>query len=198
MLHLIRVDIYKINFQSVQFSHSVVPDSFDPMDARLPCPSPTPGACSDSCPSSWWCHPTISSSVIPFSSHLQSFLASRSFLMSQLSSSCGQSIGASASASVFPMNIQSWFPLGLSGLISLCNRREKGRAQLLKEWHSPSTRHKLLRIKWDQDGRQTKPWSQISKWNDTPRGAVTVPSHCLKTMELAVAQILETSAPSQK
>ena len=86
--------------------------------ARLPCPSPTPGACSNSCPSSQWCHPTILSSVVPFSSCLQSFPASGSFLMSQIFRSGGQSIGASPSASVLPLNIQGWFPLGLTGLIS--------------------------------------------------------------------------------
>ena len=85
--------------------------------ARLPCPSPTPTACSNSYPS--WCHPTISSSVIPFSSCLQSFPASGSFPMSQPFAWGGQSIGVSASASVLPMNIQDWFPLGLTGLISL-------------------------------------------------------------------------------
>ena len=87
--------------------------------ARLPCPSPTPGACSNSCPSSQWCHPTISFSVIPFSSHLQSFPASGSFPMSCLFESGGQSIGVSASTLVLPMNIQSWFPFRLTGLISL-------------------------------------------------------------------------------
>ena len=87
--------------------------------ARLPCPSPTPGACSDSCPSSWWCHPTISSSVVPFSSCLYSFPASGSFPVSQLFSSGGQSIGISASASVPPVNIQDWFPLRLTSLFSL-------------------------------------------------------------------------------
>ena len=84
---------------------------------RLPCPSPTPGTCSNSCPSSQWCHPIISFSVVPFSSCLQCFPASGSFLMSQLFTSGGQSIGASASASVLPMNIQDWFPLGWTGLI---------------------------------------------------------------------------------
>ena len=84
---------------------------------RFPYPSPSPGACSDLCPLSWWCHPAISSSFVPFSSCLQSFPASESFPMSQLFASGGQSIGASASASVLPMNIQDWFPLGLSGLI---------------------------------------------------------------------------------
>ena len=78
-----------------------------------------PGAYSNSCPSSQWCHPTISSSVVPFSSHLQSFPASGSFPMSQFFTSSGQSIGVSASASVLPMNIQDWFPLGWTGWISL-------------------------------------------------------------------------------
>ena len=88
---------------SVQFSHPVVSDSLGPrglQHARSPCPSPTPGAYSNSCPSSWWCHPTISSSVVPFSSCLQSFAASGSLPMSQFFASRGQSIGASASASV--------------------------------------------------------------------------------------------------
>ena len=86
---------------------------------RLPCPSPTPRACSNSCPSSWWCQPTISSSVIPFSSLLQLFPASESFPMSQFFASRDQSIGASASASVLLINIRDWFPLGLTSLISL-------------------------------------------------------------------------------
>ena len=105
---------------SVQFSHSVMSDSLQPQGlqhARLPCPSPTPRACSNSCPLSWWYHPTISSSVILFSSCLPSFPASGSFPNSQFFESGGQSIGASASASVLPMNIQDWFPLGLTGLI---------------------------------------------------------------------------------
>ena len=80
--------------------------------ARLPCPSPAPRACSNSCPSSWWCHPTISPSVIPFSSCLQTLLASGSFSMSCLFASSGESVGASASTSVLPVNIQDWFPLG--------------------------------------------------------------------------------------
>ena len=85
---------------------------------RPPCSSPTPGVYSNSCPLSRWCHPTISSSVVPFSCH-QSFPASGSFPTSQLFTSGGQSIGPSASASVLPMNIQDWFPVGLTGLISL-------------------------------------------------------------------------------
>ena len=93
--------------------------------ARLPCPSPSPGACSNSCPLHWWCHPTISSSVVPFSSCLQSSPASGSFPVSQLFPSGDQSIGVSASASVLPMNIQDWFPLGLTGLISFLSKELK-------------------------------------------------------------------------
>ena len=107
---------------SVQFSRSVVSDSLRPhglQHARLPCPSPTPRACSNSCPLSQWCYPTISSSVVPFPSCLQSFPASGSFQISQFFASGGQSIGASASASVHPMNIQDRFPLGWTGWISL-------------------------------------------------------------------------------
>ena len=107
---------------SVQFICSVVSDSLWPHglhQARLPCLSPTPGACSNSCPLSRWCHPTISSSVIPFSSCLQSFPESGSFPLSHFFSSGGQSIGVLTSLSVLPVNIQGWFPLGLTGLISL-------------------------------------------------------------------------------
>ena len=102
--------------------HSVRSYSLQPhglQHARPPCPSPTPGVYSNSCPLSRWCHPTISSSVIPFSSSLQSFPASGSFQMSQFFTSGSQSIGVSASASVLPMNILDWFPLGWTGWISL-------------------------------------------------------------------------------
>ena len=114
----------KNTFLLLLFSHLVTSDNLWPhglQHARLPCPLPSPGACSNSCPLSLWCHPTISSSVIPFSSCPQSFPASGSFLMSWLFVSGGQSIGASAS--VLPMNIQDWFPLGLTGLISLQSKR---------------------------------------------------------------------------
>ena len=107
---------------SVQLSHSVVSDSLrphEPQHARVPCPSPTPGVHPNPCPLSRWCHPTISSSVVPFSSCSQSFPASGSFQMSQLFTSGGQSIGVSASTSVLPMNTQDWSPLGWSGWISL-------------------------------------------------------------------------------
>ena len=102
--------------------HSVMSSSLWPnglQHARLPCPSPSPGTCSNSCPLNQWCHPTISSSVSPFSSYSHSVLASGSFMLSQLCASGGGSIGSSASASVLPMNIQDWFPLGWTGLISL-------------------------------------------------------------------------------
>ena len=104
------------------FSHSVVSNSLRPhglQHTRLPCPSPSLGVCSNSCPLSRWCIPTISSSVISFSSHLQSFSASGSFQMIRLFAPGGPSIGVSASASVLPMNIQGWFLLGLTDLISL-------------------------------------------------------------------------------
>ena len=108
--------------QKMQFSRSVVSDSLRPHEsqhARPPCPSPTPGVYSNSCPSSQWCHPAISSSVVPFSSCPQSLLASGSFPMSQLFAPGGQSIRVSASASVLPMNTQDWSPLGWTGWISL-------------------------------------------------------------------------------
>ena len=112
----------KDQFSSVQFSRSVVSDSLQLhglQHTRPPCPSPTPGVYSNSCPLSWWRHPTVSSSVIPFSSCPQSFPASGSFQISQLFASGRQDIGVSASTSVLPMNIQDWFPLRWTGCISL-------------------------------------------------------------------------------
>ena len=119
---------------SVQFSRSVMSDSLQPYEwqhARLPCPSPTPRVHSNPCPSSQWCHPTISSSVVPFFSCPQSFPASESFPMSLLFTLGGQSIGASAS--VLPMNIQEWFPLGLTGLNLLA---VQGTLKILLQHHS--------------------------------------------------------------
>ena len=118
------------NFLSVQFSCSAVSDSWQshgPQHARLLCPSPIPGVYSNSCPSSQWCHPTISSSIVPFSSCLQPFPASGSFPGSQFFTSGGQSIGVSASTSVLPMNIQNWLPLGQTGWVSL---QSKGLSRL--------------------------------------------------------------------
>ena len=113
---------FTLTISSVQFSCSVMSDSFRPhglQHTRPPCPSLTPGVYPNPCPSSQWCHPTISSSVVPFSSCLQSFPASGSFQMSQLFTSGGQSIRVSASTSVLSMNTQDWCPLGWTGWISL-------------------------------------------------------------------------------
>ena len=123
------------------FSCSVVSDSLWPyglQHARLPCPSPFPRACSNSCPLNRWCHPTILSSVVPFS-WLQSFPASGSFLMSRLFVSGGQHIGASASASVLPMNIQDWFPLGLTGLIPFQSKELSTVFSNTTAWHDWAT-----------------------------------------------------------
>ena len=114
--------IYNRIFSSVQFSRSVVSDSLRPHElqhARPPCPSPTLRVHSNWCPSSQWCHPAKSSSVVPFSSCPQSLQASGSFPVSQLLAWGGQSTGVSASASVLPMNTQDWFPLGWTGWVSL-------------------------------------------------------------------------------
>ena len=111
-----------IQFSSAQFSHSVVSNSLQPhglQHASPPCPSPTPGVYPNSCPLSWWCHPAISSSVIPFSSYPQSFPASGAFPVIQFFASGSQSIGASVSTSVLPVNTQDWSPLGWTGWISL-------------------------------------------------------------------------------
>ena len=115
------VPLHFLPSSSVQFSHLVMSDSLRPHESqhtRPPCPSPTPRVHSNSHPSSWWCHPAISSSVIPFSSCPQSLPASESFQMNQLFTWGGQSIGVSALASVFPMNTQDWSPLGWTGWIS--------------------------------------------------------------------------------
>ena len=123
---LIRLKTGKVSCCSVQFSSvAQLCPTLQPhglQHARPPCPSPTPRVYSNSCPLSWWCHPTISCSVVPFSYCPQSFPASGSFQMSQFFASGGQSIGASALASVLPMNIQDWFPLGWTGWISLLSK----------------------------------------------------------------------------
>ena len=136
--------------------------------ARPPCPSPTPGVYTDSCPLSWWCHPAISSSVIPFSSHLQSFPASGSFPMSQFFASGGQSIGVSASASVLPMNIQDWSPLGWTGWNSL---QSKGLSRVF----SNTTQFKSVNstcIQWDIT--QPQKWNNVIwSYTDGPRDGHT-------------------------
>ena len=122
---------------SVQFSHSVVSDSLRPHElhhSRTLCPSPTPGVNPNPCPLCRWCHPTISSSVVPFSSCPQSFPASGSFPMSQLFASGGQNIGVSASTSVLPLNTQGWSPLGWTG--SPCNPRESQESSPIPQFKS--------------------------------------------------------------
>ena len=134
-----------IQFSSVHFSCSVVSDFLrphEPPHARPPCPSPTPGAYSNSCPLSWWCHPNISSSVVPFSPCPQSFPASGSFPVSQFFASSSQSIGVSASASVLPVNIQDWFPLGWTSWISL---QSKGLSRVFS--NTTVQKHLFFRIK---------------------------------------------------
>ena len=123
---------YWLQFSSVQFSSSVMSVSLRPHEsqhARPPCPSPTSGVYSNSCPSSQWCHPVISSSVVPFSSCPQSLPSSGSFPMSELFTWGGQSTGVSASASALPMNTQDWSPLGWTGWISL---QSKGISRVFK------------------------------------------------------------------
>ena len=142
---------------SVQFSRSVMSDSLRPhglQHARPPCPSPTPRVYSNSCPLSWWCHPTISSSVVPFSSCPQSFPASGSFLMSQLFTLGSQSIGVSASTSVLPVSTQDWSPLGWIGWISL---QSKGLSRVFS--NTTVQKHQFF-------GTQLYLWSNshIHKW----------------------------------
>ena len=133
--------IYTCMYVSL-FNCLVVSDSLQShglQHTRLPCPSPTPRACSNSCPSSQWCHPTISSSVIPFSSCVQCFPASGLFPMSQFFTSNGQGIGVSASASILPMNIQDWFSLRLTSWISL---QSKGLSRVF--YNTTVWKHQLL------------------------------------------------------
>ena len=137
---------FYLTCSSVQFSHSVLSDSlqhYGLQHAKLPCPSATPRAWANSCPLSRWCHPTISSSVSPFSSCLQSFPASGSFPVSQFFASGGQSIGVSASALVLPVNIQDWCPLGLTGWISL---QSKGLSRVFSK--TTVQKASILHITW--------------------------------------------------
>ena len=139
-------------FSSVQFSHSVMSNSLRPHElqhARPPCPSPTPRVYPNPCPLSRWCHPTISSFVIPFPSCPQSFPASGSFQMSQLFASGGQSVGVSASTSVLPMNTQDWSPLGKTGWISLQSKIQAirlGKPRTIHFLHK--SQQGMLNISW--------------------------------------------------
>ena len=159
--------MYKTN--SIQFNRSVVSDSLQPhglQHTRLPCPSPTPRACSNSCPLSRWCHPTISSSVVPFFSCLQSFPASESFQMSQLFVWGGQSIGVSASTSVPPMNTQDWSPLGWTGWISL---RSKGLSRVFS--NTTVQKHQFFGTQLSsQSNSHIHTWllERLQLWRDGP------------------------------
>ena len=147
----------------MQFSHSVVSDSLWPhglQHARPPCPSPTPGAYPNSHPLSRWCHPTISSSVVPFSSCLQSFPASWSFPMSQLFASGGQSIGVSASTSVLPMNTQDWSPLGWTSWMSL---QSKGLSRVFSNYSA------IKRCIWISSNEVDETGAYYTEWGKSER-----------------------------
>ena len=146
MRHLLIIyflsNLFYLSTKQFQFSHSVVSDSLQPhglQHTRPPCPSPTPRVSSNSCPLSRWCHPTISSSAIPLSSCPQSFPASGSFQMSQFFASGGQRIGVSASASILPINVQDWFPIRLTGWISL---QSKGLSRVFS--HTTVQKHQFF------------------------------------------------------
>ena len=158
-----------LRFSSVQFSRSVMSDSLRPHElehARPPCPSPTPGVHPNSCPSSQWCHPTISSTVVPFSSCPQSLQASGSFPMSQLFASGGQSIGVAASTSVLPMNTQDWSPLGWTGWISF---QSKGLTRVLS--NTTVQKHQFFGIQLSSQSNShihTWPLEKWKPWLDGP------------------------------
>ena len=146
------------------FRRSVMYNSLQPhglQHARVPCLSPSPRACSNSCPWSRWCHPSISSSVTPFSFCLQSFPSLGSFLMSQLLESGGQSLGASPSASVLPTNIQDWFSLGWTGWISL---HSKGPSRIFS--HTTVQKHQFFGFQPSLDPTFTPMWRR--QWHPTP------------------------------
>ena len=166
---------------SVQFSHSVVSDSLQPHEsqhARPPCPSPTPGAHSDSCPSSQWCHPAISSSVIPFSSCPQSLPASESFPMSQLFTWGGQNTGASALASFPPKKSQGWSPSEWTGWISL---QSKGLSRVFS--NTTVQKHQFFVTQLSSQSNShihTWPWEKPWPWIDRPQSFVNYKWNCYK------------------
>ena len=157
---------------SVQFSRSVVSDFLwphEPQHTRPPCSTPTPRAYPNPCPLSWWCHPTISSSVVPFS-HLQSFQAPRSFQMSQFFASGGPSIGVSASTSVLPMDIQDWFSLGWTCWISLHHHLYATIIFQVRYWeyckpgrHDPCLQNNLTA--WIEEEKRKKKNQTSEKWS---------------------------------
>ena len=165
------------NFVAVVQSLTLQPHGL--LNARLPCCSPSPEACSNSCPLSWWCHPTISSSVILFSYCLQSFPASGSFPMSQFFASGGQNTGVSASASVVPRNSQDWSPLGLTGLISM---RSKGLSRVFSS--TTVWKHQFFRA-------QTSLWSHshMCTWLlETPQCVALHPTHSTSCLAVHTAR----------
>ena len=184
---------YSVQFSSVQFSLSVMSDSLwlhESQHARPLCPSPTLGVYPNSCSLSWWCHPTISSSVVPVSSCLQSFPASGSFPMSWVFASGGQSIGASASASVLPMNIRCWFLLKLTDLILLF----KGLSIVFSS--TTVQKHQLF-------SAQTSLWSNshISAWLLKKTIALTIQTFVSKVMSLlfnTLSRLVITFIPKSK
>ena len=166
-------------FSSVQLLSCV--DSLQPcglQHAKLPCLSPTPGACSDSCSLSQWCNPTILPSIIPFSSCLQSFPALGSFPMSQFFASGGHSIGVSASASVLPMNIQDWFPLGLTPLISL---QSKGPSRVFWNTTVKSINSLVLSFLYGPSPRTCSDSCSLSQWCHLTISSSVFFSSCLQS-----------------
>ena len=174
--------------QSVQFSCSVVSNSLWPhrlQHDRLPCLAPIPGACSNSCPSNQWCHPTISSSDIPFSSYLQFFPASRSwsFSMSQFFTSGDQSNGFSASAWVLPMNILDWFPLGLTGLIL----QSKGLSRVVS--NTTVQKHQFFSAQlslWSNSHIYTQLLEKPQFWLDGPLSVMSLLFNMLSRFVIAI------------
>ena len=177
-----------------QFSHSVMSDSLWPhglQHARLPCPSLTPRAYSNSCPSSQWCHPTISSSVVPFS-HLQFFPTSGSFPRGQSFTSGGQSLGVSASSSVLPMNIQDWLPLGLTGWISL---QSKGLLRIFS--NTTDQKHQFFSAQlylWSNSHIHTRLGKTIALTGQTFVGKVMSPAEAVSTSPTHISAVIESDS----
>ena len=152
--------------------------------ARPPCPSPTLRVYTNSCPLSWWCHPAISSSVVPFSSRPQSFPASGSFQMSQLFTSGGQSIGVSASTSVLPMNTQDWSPLGWTGLISL---QSKGLSRVFSNTTVQKVKLKLPYLKKHKRQFLSPNWNyRMHTWSAIYWTDQNIKSYCYKNLDTVI------------
>ena len=173
----------KLKFSSVAQSCPTL-QPHEPQHARPPCPSPTLGVCPNSCPLSWWCHPAISSSVIPFSSQPQSFPASGSFQMSQLFTSSGQSIGVSASTSVLPMNTQDWSPLGWTGWISL---QSKGLLRVFSNTMVQKVKLKLPYLKKYKRQFLSPSWNyRMHIWSAIYWTDQNIKSYCYKNLDTVI------------